>query len=137
MLVPTCPNCRNYCFGHPIQCPECHYDFVTKSTNKSQEEIDNDLLELEELIEIEKRERLDTYIAQQQELAKSKSREDTFVMNKHKNYEYCTVYWAGTRTGMFPQTEIDSILAKYAREGWRLHTMLKIDAILLVFEREK
>jgi len=52
-------------------------------------------------------------------------------------YEYCTEYWGGTVSGMFPQHELDRILSRYANQGWRLHSMVKTNVIILVFERAK
>lgn len=135
--MPNCPHCNNVYFGNPDACPECRYNFklgrvVTEEELRQQREEEQ---ARRAAALKEKQEQMEKEAAAQRELQLKKSlqtqkiqAERNEMLQKNPRYEYCTELVPDDRNGLPSKQALNSILAHYASQGWRLHTAMTNEA---------
>ena len=128
--MPECPNCHEYYFGHPDQCPECSFDFILKKVIAKEDQ--------QQLIAARQQELEQSRISaanlhkREQELrqrtATQQNEDRLYALENSARYEYETVYLSDSNTGVLPKSHLDATLTQYASNGWRLHSILTNEA---------
>lgn len=142
--MKSCPNCGELLGEYADSCFKCRYDYSIGRVRTKQEL--EEIAQQKEQQEREKRELEERRIIQEKEEAErqrileqkraERIRKETEKQEKIKRefidklpvYEYVTEVITDDRSGMVNQSLLESILADYAKDGWRLHTALSNEA---------
>lgn len=114
--MKTCPNCGETLGTHADSCFKCRYSFklckvMTIEERDEMEEIK--LLEIQKKHEYRENQRKKEIEAKNQRLK---------FIQQLPLYEYATEVIQDTSSGVIDVEELNSILERYSKDGWRLHT---------------
>ncbi len=113
--MKNCPNC-NELIGDSVEiCFNCRYNFRLHRV-ESQEEREQYKVNVQKEEEQRKRQ-LEKVEAEKQQM-----------LLRNPLYEYCTEYLFDGDNGVLAKHELDDTLEKYARDGWRLHSIVLNEA---------
>lgn len=118
----NCPNCNEILGNNVKVCFRCGYDFQLRKM-PTQEDLNN----LAEIREEEERRKREEEERRKRELEAENARRRE-VLSKNPVYEYRTEYLRDDASGILNKRDLDSILNRYANDGWRLHTMVVNEA---------
>ena len=135
--MKTCPKCKELVGDNVESCFTCNYNFILKRVPSYEETI-----ELKENVAATKKKR-------------EEEREELIRSAPH--YEYTVARVLDNRNDSTNQEKLQSVLTEYAREGWKLHSVITneigknisavsiggitggtnatVDEIILIFER--
>lgn len=128
-FMKTCPNCGEILGTFADTCFKCKYDFEAGKVLTAEDKLEREReLEeqkiLEEQLKKEEEEKLKEFLRLQHEKEEQAKKEKLEFVQKLPLYEYATEVISDTRSGGMNILALNSVLQKYAKEGWRLHTAI-------------
>ena len=120
--MKSCPNCGEILGTHADSCFKCRYDF-TIGRVLSREDLDKKQEIIDEQMRIRKERE-----EKQREREEQIKREKLDFIQKLPMYEYATEVIYDKRSGGADIITLSETLARYARDGWRLHTAFTNEA---------
>ena len=120
--MPECPNCHQYYFGKPDQCPKCYYHFMARRVIKPEDNSDEQIRMLQEQ---ELRRRIAEEEKRKREMEKKRQEDEwrRHALLNNPHYEYETVFIEDEHDGTLSKTKLNRALKQYADDGWRLHSI--------------
>lgn len=116
--MKTCPNCGETLGTHADSCFKCRYSFKLHKV-MTVEECD----EMEEMRLLEIQKKHEYRENQRKREIEAKNQRLEFIQQLPR-YEYATEIVRDTSNGVIDAEELNSILERYSKDGWRLHTAI-------------
>lgn len=124
-MLKECPNCHEMVGENVEECFNCKYDFKLKrvKTEAEEERIRVERQERERKLR-EAREKEQEKIVQELKQSKEAQQLRLETINKNAEYEYKVELVPDLSNGVPDYQKISRLLNMYAKQRWRLHTMV-------------